>query len=153
MEIKEITKQEEKQKITSNIITTLTSWFEDEVARNDYIKQSALYPFFAAIDKNKPIAFIYLKPTSKHTLEIACMGMLPSNQRKGAGKLLISAAKKYAIKNGYTYLQVKTLKAGLYEEYDKTNLFYQSVGFKEFEVLNIWNEENPCQVYITHIIP
>ena len=36
-----------------------------------------------------------------------------------------------------------------YEDYDKTNHFYLSLGFKEFEVFpTLWDEYNPCQVYV-----
>ena len=40
---------------------------------------------------------------------------------------------------------------GMYKEYDCTNLFYKSLGFKEFEVLDLWDERNPCQIYIMKV--
>ena len=47
---------------------------------------------------------------------------------------------------------VKTVKMGVYEDYDKTNLFYLSLGFKELEVFpKLWDEANPCQIYIMSI--
>ena len=46
-------------------------------------------------------------------------------------------------------MQVKTVQMGKYKEYDKTNCFYLSLGFKEFEVFpTLWDEWNPCQVYV-----
>lgn len=49
-------------------------------------------------------------------------------------------------------MQVKTVKMGVYEDYDKTNLFYQALGFNELEVFPLlWDEANPCQVYIMSI--
>ena len=46
-------------------------------------------------------------------------------------------------------MQVKTVKLGVFPEYDQTNYFYRSMGFKEFEVIKeIWDEENPCQIYV-----
>lgn len=48
-------------------------------------------------------------------------------------------------------MQVKTVKMGMYEDYDRTNRFYLSLGFKELEVLPLWDEANPCQVYIMYI--
>ena len=46
-------------------------------------------------------------------------------------------------------LQVKTVQTGRYDDYDATNRFYLSLGFKEFEVFpNLWDEANPCQVYV-----
>ncbi len=38
---------------------------------------------------------------------------------------------------------------GVYEDYDRTNFFYISCGFKEFEVFPLlWDEANPCQIYV-----
>ena len=57
-------------------------------------------------------------------------------------------AKEEARKAGNEFMQVKTVKMGMYEDYDKTNLFYLGCGFKEFEVLpDLWDEANPCQIY------
>ena len=51
-----------------------------------------------------------------------------------------------SIKN---FMQVKTVKMGVYDEYDITSCFYKSLGFKEFEVVpELWGEDNPCQIYV-----
>lgn len=48
-----------------------------------------------------------------------------------------------------SFLQVKTVQMGKYEDYDKTNKFYISLGFKEFEIFpTLWDEANPCQIYV-----
>ena len=53
------------------------------------------------------------------------------------------------MREGYSFLQVKTVQMGKYEDYDRTNRFYISLGFKEFEVFPLlWDELNPCQVYV-----
>ena len=44
---------------------------------------------------------------------------------------------------------MKTVKAGVYEDYDITNAFYKSLGFRELEVFpDLWDEKNPCQIYV-----
>ena len=49
-------------------------------------------------------------------------------------------------------IQVKTVKMGMYKDYDCTNRFYISLGFKEFEVIyTLWDENNPCQIYVMGI--
>jgi len=49
-------------------------------------------------------------------------------------------------------LAVKTVKMGVYEDYDITNRFYQSCGFREFEVIpGLWDEANPCQIYVMYL--
>ena len=77
------------------------------------------------------------------------MGVLKEYHRRGIGRSLFEAAKSAAAESGYSFLQVKTVRMGRYEEYDRTNRFYLSLGFKEFEVFpNLWDEQNPCQIYI-----
>lgn len=77
------------------------------------------------------------------------MGVLKNNHRKGYGRSLFESAKAKAKELGYSFMQVKTVKMGMYEDYDETNKFYKALGFKEFEVIpSIWDELNPCQIYV-----
>ena len=77
------------------------------------------------------------------------MGVLREYHRRGLGRALFEAARKAAVEKGYSFMQVKTVKMGVYEDYDVTNRFYLSLGFKEFEVIEaLWGEENPCQIYV-----
>ena len=67
----------------------------------------------------------------------------------GIGKDLFEELKNAAIRGVYSFLQVKTVQMGKYDDYDATNRFYLSLGFKEFEVFpTLWDEWNPCQVYV-----
>lgn len=53
---------------------------------------------------------------------------------------------------GYSFVQVKTVQMGRYDIYDDTNRFYLSLGFQELEVFpTLWDERNPCQIYIMSI--
>lgn len=77
------------------------------------------------------------------------MGVLKEFHRQGIGRELFTAARTCAADRGYQFLQVKTVQMGRYDDYDNTNRFYISMGFKEFEVLpRLWGEENPCQIYV-----
>ena len=90
-----------------------------------------------------------MNETGKATAELYVMGILKAYQRKGIGRLLFDAAKETAREQGYSFIQVKTVQMGKYEEYDCTNRFYLSLGFKEFEVFpTLWDEWNPCQIYV-----
>lgn len=41
---------------------------------------------------------------------------------------------------------------GHYEDYDQTNRFYQALGFVELECFpTLWDEANPCQVYVMEV--
>ena len=149
MEIKQVENQLEKQKITRYILEALPEWFGIPEAREEYIKDSADKIFFCAFNGDEPIGFIYLKETGRDTVELAVTGILKEYHRKGIGGKLFACAKREACEKGYSFLQVKTVQMGKYEEYDGTNRFYLSLGFKEFELFpTLWDEWNPCQIYV-----
>lgn len=149
MDIREIFKEEEKQTITRYILESLLDWFGIREAREEYIRDSVGKIFFCAYDAQKPVGFLYLKETGRDTVELAVMGVLQEYHRNGIGRELFDCSKKRAYEKGYSLLQVKTVQMGKYEDYDKTNLFYLSLGFKEFEVFpTLWDEWNPCQIYV-----
>lgn len=152
MEIREMTAPEEKQQVARQILEGLPEWFGIAEAREEYIAQSAEQPCFAAMEKGKPIGVLCLRETGRDTMELAVMGVDRKYHRRGCGRALFAAAKAYAAQRGYSFLQVKTVQMGHYKEYDDTNRFYQSLGFKELEVFpNLWDEWNPCQIYIMAI--
>ena len=149
MEVQEITAAEEKQRIARLILESLPDWFGIPEAREEYIEKSAKQPFFAAFDGENAVGFLYLAETGKDTAELAVMGVLAPLHRQGIGRELFLAAKRFATESGYSFLQVKTVQMGKYENYDRTNRFYLSLGFREFEVFpDLWDPWNPCQVYV-----
>lgn len=149
MTVKQISDDQGKKKIARCILEALPDWFGIPEAREEYISGSAGRMFFAAYDGEQPIGFLYLKETGKNTVELAVMGVRKEHHRQGIGRALFAAAKKTACEAGYTFMQVKTVQMGRYEEYDRTNQFYISLGFQEFEVFpTLWDEWNPCQIYV-----
>ena len=147
--IVEITDSNEKQAIAREILEALTDWFEVEESREEYISGCAGWTFFAAKETEGPVGFLCLKETGKATVELAVMGVLMEHHRSGVGRQLVEKAKETARLHGYEFMQVKTVKMGIYEDYDRTNLFYISCGFKELEVFPLlWDEANPCQIYV-----
>ena len=149
MKIKQLTNNLEKQNVTRLILEALPDWFGIPEARENYITESTDKIFFCAYDKDKPVGFLYLKETGNATVELYVMGVLIEYHRNGIGRELFNNAKKAASEKGYSFLQVKTVQMGKYEEYDRTNKFYLSLGFKEFEMFpTLWDEWNPCQIYI-----
>lgn len=147
--IKEIIDDEQKKKISRAILESLKEWFEVDSSREAYIEDSPGKLFFASFDGEKPNGFLYLKETGSSTVELAVMGVLKEFHRKGIGQELFEAAKERAKKLGYEFMQVKTVKMGVYSDYDRTNKFYLALGFKEFEVIpTYWDEANPCQIYV-----
>lgn len=144
-----ISNKDEKGAISRGILESLTAWFEVEEGREEYIAACVDQIFIVAKEDGKHVGFLCLKETGKDTVELAVMGVLKDYQRKGIGRKLLEKAKEIAWTKGYSFLQVKTVKMGKYDDYDRTNLFYLSCGFKEFEVFpTLWDAENPCQVYV-----
>ena len=147
--IEQILDKTEKSAIARKILESLTEWFEVEESREQYITESADWIFLAAKENGEYVGFLCLKETGKATAEVAVMGVLKNCQHSGIGRQLMEKAKEIAAAEGYSFLQVKTVQMGKYEDYDRTNLFYLSCGFQEFEVFpTLWDEENPCQVYV-----
>lgn len=149
MKIQQLTNNLEKQNVTRLILEALPDWFGIPEARENYITESTDKIFFCAYEKDKPVGFLYLKETGNATVELYVMGVLIEFHRNGIGRELFNNAKEAVIEKGYSFIQVKTVQMGKYEEYDKTNKFYLSLGFKEFEMFpTLWDEWNPCQIYI-----
>ncbi|MCI9138844.1 N-acetyltransferase [bacterium 1XD42-8] len=147
--IKQIRDNEEKQAMVRGILERLPEWFGISKARENYILRSPLQMVFGAFNKEKNVGILCLEETGRDIVELYVMGVLKDYDRKGIGTELFKEAKAFAIFKGYSFIQVKTVQMGKYEEYDKTNHFYVSLGFKEFEVFpTLWDEWNPCQVYV-----
>lgn len=150
--IKEIQNCGEKKEIARKILEALPEWFGIPEAREEYISDSINQQFFAAMKAGEPIGFLCLNKTGKDTMELSVMGVLKEFHRCGIGRRLFTAAKEKAVKEGFSFIQVKTVQMGHYEDYDKTNKFYIKLGFKELEVFpNLWDEWNPCQIYVMSI--
>lgn len=150
--IQQIRNSEEKASIAERILFSLPDWFGIPEGIRNYIEESRKLPFFAAFSEEQPVGFVVLKATSRATAEIFVMGVLPEYHHKGIGRKLYEAFEAYAYAQGYRYIQVKTVQMGRYPEYDRTNRFYMAMGFEELECFpTLWDEWNPCQVYVKYI--
>ncbi len=138
-----------KRTIARKILENLRAWFELDESREQYIRDCSDWMFFAVKENDDYAGFLCLKETGRQTVELAVMGILREYHRNGLGRALFNEAQKTAAKEGYSFMQVKTVKMGVYEDYDVTNCFYLSLGFAEFEVIEeLWGKENPCQIYV-----
>ena len=152
MIVRKVTESVEKERIARLVLEALPDWFGIPESREAYIRESGSQQFYAAFEENRPVGFLCLKETGKATAELSVMGVLKEYHRKGIGRELFLKAKADAAEEGYAFLQVKTVKMGVYEDYDNTNRFYLALGFQEFEVFPLlWDENNPCQVYVMAI--
>lgn len=152
MMVEQIYDLELKKKVVRKILEALPDWFAMEEGREQYIRECEEQICIGAIEGTEHIGFLCLKETGKATLELSVMGVLKEYHRHGIGKKMFSLAKDIAREKGYSFLQVKTVQMGKYKDYDDTNRFYISLGFKEFEVFpTLWDEANPCQIYVMSV--
>ena len=150
--IKNINCDERKPNLVKFTFDPLPDRFAIPEAVEKYISDSSGKPFFCAFDGDKPVGFLYLKETGRHTVELAVMGVLREYHRRGIGRKLFEQAAEKAREMGYSFMQVKTVQMGRYDVYDETNRFYLSLGFQELEVFpTLWDVRNPCQIYIMSI--
>ena len=141
--------REDKKKIAREVLEDLKDWFENDEGREDLIKESEELTFLADREDGQVRGFLAIRKTGDVTCEIAVIGVKKAYRGTGIGRVLVETSKAYARAMGAKFLQVKTVKKGMYKEYDQTNDFYRSVGFGEFEVIeDLWDEANPCQIYI-----
>ena len=149
----QVENNKEKEMISRTILEALPDWFGIPEAREEYIVKSVNQQLFAAVKEEKTIGFLCLKQTGKDTVEVSVMGVLKEFHRHGIGRKLFMKAREKAIKDGFSFIQVKTVQMGQYDNYDNTNKFYISLGFKEFEIFpTLWDEWNPCQVYVMALL-
>lgn len=150
--IKEVEDIQEKEKISRDVLNDLPEWFGLPDSTESYILDSQNKPFIAAYVDNNIAGFIVLNETSKDCADMFVLGVKKEYHRLGIGSKLNNAYESLARKLGYSYSQVKTVQSGHYKEYDITNQFYVSMGYKELECFpNLWDEWNPCQIYIKYL--
>jgi len=150
--VKKIIDKEEKKKISKEVLFDLPEWFGMPESTQEYITDSQDKPFLASFYQDEIVGFIVLNTTSPDCADIFVMGIKKKFHRQGAATQLNEEYEKLAKELGYTYSQVKTVQSGHYKEYDITNNFYTSVGYKELEVFpTLWDEWNPCQIYIKYL--
>lgn len=139
----------QKRAIAREVLLDLPEWFGIPESTEAYIRESGSMPFFAAMEKDEILGFMALKETSPFTCEIFVTGVKKRFHRKGAGSAMFADFCKYARQKGYRFVQVKTVAAGHYPEYDATRLAYEHMGFVALETFpTLWDENNPCLIMV-----
>jgi len=148
--LREIHDADEKSAICEYVLRALPNWFGIETSIVDYVNQVRELLFIAAYDGDKPVGFIAIKPHTPFASEICVMGILKEYHRHGIGRNLVIACEQRCKENKQDFLTVKTLaESRESKSYEKTRLFYLSLGFKPVEVFpTLWDEDNPCLVMI-----
>ena len=150
IDLREIHDADEKSTVCEYVLRALPNWFGVEASIVDYVNQVRELPFIAAYDGDKVVGFIAIKPHTPFASEICVMGILNEYHRRGIGRILVTACEQRCKENKQNFLTVKTLaESRESKSYEKTRLFYLSLGFKPVEVFpTLWDEDNPCLVMI-----
>ena len=149
--IEEVKSEDQKMAVVAEILRDLPEWFGIPESTQAYIEGAKDLRVWATYQESDVVGFISLSYSSEDCAEIDCLGMKKSFQGQGIGRELITTIEREAVKQ-VDYLQVKTVAEGSNKDYDRTNVFYRSLGFKKLEIFpQLWDLKNPCQILIKKI--
>ena len=146
--IKEVKDEEQKMAVVAEVLKDLPEWFGMPESTQAYSEGAKDLQVWAAYQEGDLLGFVSLSYSSEDCAEIDCLGVKKAYQGRGIGSQLLAALESEARKN-VDYLQVKTVAEGSNKDYDRTNVFYRSLGFKKLEIFpQLWGPQNPCQILI-----
>ena len=146
--IEEDMNEAQKMAVVAEVLHDLPEWFGIPESTQAYIEGSKDLQVWAAYQEGDLLRFVSLSYSSEDCAEIDCLGVKKAYQGRGIGSQLLATLESEARKN-VDYLQVKTVAEGSNKDYDRTNVFYRSLGFKKLEIFpQLWGPQNPCQILI-----
>ena len=146
--IEEVKNENQKKAVVAEVLKDLPEWFGIPESTQAYIEGATTLQVWAAYQESDLTGFVSLSYSSEECAEIDCLGVKKAYQGQGIGRKLITTIEREAVKQ-VDYLQVKTVAEGSNKDYDRTNVFYRSLGFKKLEIFpQLWGPQNPCQILI-----
>ena len=146
--IKEVKDEEQKMAVVAEVLKDLPEWFGMPESTQAYIEGAKDLQVWAAYQEGDLLGFVSLSYSSEDCAEIDCLGVKKAHQGRGIGSQLLATLESEACKM-LIFLQVKTVAEGSNKDYDRTNVFYRSLGFKKLEIFpQLWGPQNPCQILI-----
>ena len=146
--IEEVKYENQKKAVVAEVLKDLPEWFGIPESTQAYIEGATTLQVWAAYQESDLTGFVSLSYSSEDCAEIDCLGVKKSYQGRKIGSQLLANLESEARKK-VDYLQVKTVAEGSNKDYDRTNVFYRSLGFKKLEIFpQLWGSQNPCQILI-----
>lgn len=146
--IEEVKNENQKKAVVAEVLKDLPEWFGIPESTQVYIEGATTLQVWAAYQESDLTGFVSLFYSSEDCAEIDCLGVKKGHQGRGIGSQLLANLESEAGKQ-VDYLQVKTVAEGSNKDYDRTNVFYRSLGFKKLEIFpQLWGPQNPCQILI-----
>ena len=150
--IEEVKYENQKKAVVAEVLKDLPEWFGIPESTQAYIEGITDLQVWAAYQESDLTGFVSLSYSSEDCAEIDCLGVKKAYQGRKIGSQLLATLESKARKK-VDYLQVKTMAESSNKDYDRTNVFYRSVGFKRLEIFpQLWNPQNPCQILIKKIV-
>ncbi len=142
--IEEVKNENQKKAVVAEVLKDLPEWFGIPESTQAYIEGATTLQVWAAYQESDLTGFVSLSYSSEDCAEIDCLGVKKGHQGRGIGSQLLANLESEAGKQ-VDYLQVKTVAEGSNKDYDRTNVFYRSLGFKKLEIFpQLWGPQNPC---------
>ena len=146
--IEEVKDENQKKAVVAEVLKDLPEWFGIPESTQAYIEGTTDLQVWAAYQESDLSGFVSLSYSSEDCAEIDCLGVKKVYQGRKIGSQLLATLESEARKK-VDYLQVKTVAEGSNKDYDRTNVFYRSLGFKKLEIFpQLWGSQNPCQILI-----
>ena len=146
--IEEVKDVNQKMAVVAEVLKDLPEWFGIPESTQAYIEEAKDLQVWAAYQESDLTSLVSLAYSSEDCAEIDCLGVKKAYQGRGIGSQLLATLESEASKN-VDFLQVKTVAEGSNKDYDRTNIFYGSLGFKKLEIFpQLWGSQNPCQILI-----
>ena len=149
--IEEVKDANQKMAVVAEVLKDLPEWFGIPESTQAYIEGAKDLQVWAVYQESDLAGFVSLSYSSEDCAEIDCLGVKKAYQGREIGSQLLATLESEANKN-VDFLQVKTVAEGSNKDYDRTNVFYRSLGFKKLEIFpQLWGLQNPCQILIKKI--
>ena len=146
--IEEVKDENQKKAVVAEVLKDLPEWFGIPESTQAYIEGATTLQVWVAYQESDLTGFISLSYSSEDCAEIDYLGVKKAYQGRKIGNQLLATLESEARKK-VDYLQVKTVAEGSNKDYDRTNVFYRSLGFKKLEIFpQLWGSQNPCQILI-----
>ena len=149
--IEAVKDKDQKMAVVDEVLKDLPEWFGIPESTQAYTEGAKDLQVWAAFQESDLLGFVSLSYSSEDCAEIDCLGVKKAHQGRGIGSQLLATLESEARKK-VDFLQVKTVTEGSNKDYDRTNIFYRSLGFKKLEIFpQLWGPQNPCQILIKKI--
>lgn len=135
------------------IFRSLPQWFAIERTIVQYLKDMDTMPTLIARADGEMAGFLTIKRHNEYSAEVYVMAIRPEKHRKGIGTRLLHYAEDVLRREGFEYVQVKTLAPSRPDQfYAGTRAFYMAMRFRPLEEFpDLWDRDNPCLVMVKRL--